>query len=363
VSLTIATFMALSITALSICAASAASAADMTWTAAVDETGRPTDVLAGGTLTAAVTAGPNTTVSGVKFMGQTPSKTAGVIVFGNAPITVEAVQNPYGKYGAPPAAWDAGYRSLVSGGAYSEFPTSPMKIQIAGLTAGNKYSVQIFETFWNSNFATAFVGGKNPSSVLNLSGGPRPGATASATPQYVTGTFVADADRQSISLTSTTGYVIFAAIQVRDMGATATNPNQTQIISALHAGASAGSAPAVDLSIDFETGSSVLTAAAIQELDMLGGALTSTELAADQFRIEGHTDTVGSAAANKILSQQRAEAVASYLETEFAVAAARLQTIGVGQADLLVATPDQTAEIRNRRVHIVNLSAPVTPAK
>jgi len=56
-------------------------------------------------------------------------------------------------------------------------------------------------------------------------------------------------------------------------------------------------------------------------------------------------------------------AVASYLETKFGIAANRLQAVGVGEADLLVPTPDQTPELRNRRVHIVNRGAQVTPAK
>jgi hypothetical protein len=205
--------------ALSIGGPSRASAADITWATAVDETGRPSDVLTGGTLIAAVTAGRSTTVNGVKFAGQSPSKTDKLIIFGGAPITVEAVQSAYGQYGSAPATWDAGYRSLVSGGAYSEFPTSPSKIQITGLTVRHKYVVQIFEAFWNANFATVFVGGQNQSSAVNLSGAARPGVGASAKPQYVTGTFIADSDRESISLTSTTGYVIFDAIQVRDMGA------------------------------------------------------------------------------------------------------------------------------------------------
>lgn len=208
-------------------AAAAAAGADITWTASVDETGRPSDVVTGGTLAAAVTAGKSTTVNGVKFVGQSPQKTAGVIVFGAAPITVEAVQNPYGGYGGPPAKWDAGYRALVSGGAYSEYPTSPMKIQISGLTVGHKYAVQVFEAFWNTNFATVFVGGQNNSSAVNLSGAATRGAAASSTAQYVTGTFIADAESQTISLTSATGYAIFDAIQVRDMGVpSAENPGK-----------------------------------------------------------------------------------------------------------------------------------------
>ena len=211
--------------AISLGGSSRASAADITWAACVDETGRPSDVLAGGTLIAAVTAGRSTAVNRVNFAGPSASSTASVLKFGAAPITLEAVQNPYGQYGAPPAKWDSGYRSLVSGGAYSEYPTSPMKIQITGLTVGDKYVVQVFEAFWNSNFATVFVGGQSSSGAVNLSGPATQGSAASGTAQYVVGTFIADSDHETISLTSTTGYVIFDAIQVRDMGApTAGNP-------------------------------------------------------------------------------------------------------------------------------------------
>jgi hypothetical protein len=205
--------------AISIGASAQASTSDITWSKSMDETGRPSDVLTSGTLVVAVTAGRSTTVNGVKFAGQSPSKTASRINFGTAPITVDGVQNPFGQYGGAPAKWDAGYRLLVSGGAYSEVPTSPMKIRITGLTAGKKYVVQIFESFWNANFATAFVSGQNQSSALNLSGDARTGSSASSTPQYVTGTFVADSESESITLTSTTGYVIFDASQVRDVSA------------------------------------------------------------------------------------------------------------------------------------------------
>jgi outer membrane protein OmpA-like peptidoglycan-associated protein len=47
--------------------------------------------------------------------------------------------------------------------------------------------------------------------------------------------------------------------------------------------------------------------------------------------------------------------VARYLEGRFAVGATRLETVGLGDRALLVATPPQTPEERNRRVHVVNL--------
>jgi OOP family OmpA-OmpF porin len=120
-------------------------------------------------------------------------------------------------------------------------------------------------------------------------------------------------------------------------------------------GAAEAGAPAVDLSVEFATDSSALTPAARATLDALGKALSSADLAQYRFRIEGHTDTVGSPAYNLALSQRRAAAVADYLEKSFGVAAARLEPVGMGEQGLLVATPPQTPNAQNRRVKVVNL--------
>ncbi len=124
-----------------------------------------------------------------------------------------------------------------------------------------------------------------------------------------------------------------------------------------HRAETASRSGSLDLSVEFASGSAELTPAAVRLLDRLGRALSSPALAGDRFRIEGHTDTVGTTDANKTLSQQRAERVASYLQEKFNVDASRLTAEGVGEDDLLVHTGDQVAEPRNRRVHIVNLGA------
>jgi outer membrane protein OmpA-like peptidoglycan-associated protein len=115
--------------------------------------------------------------------------------------------------------------------------------------------------------------------------------------------------------------------------------------------------PSVNLTVNFPNGSADLTPEAMATLDQLGRALSSSELANYRFRIEGHTDTVGSAEYNRALSERRAEAVVNYIVTKYGVAAARLQAVGMGEKGLLVSTPDQTAEPRNRRVQVVNLGA------
>ncbi len=123
------------------------------------------------------------------------------------------------------------------------------------------------------------------------------------------------------------------------------------------AGVVPAAGPSINLSVQFANGSAALTPAAMATLDQLGTALSSAQLKAYRFRIAGHTDTVGSASYNLTLSQQRAAAVAQYLETKFGIAAARLEAVGLGEAGLLVPTPPQTAEPRNRRVQVINLGS------
>lgn len=115
--------------------------------------------------------------------------------------------------------------------------------------------------------------------------------------------------------------------------------------------------PSVKLVVDFKTGSADLTPSATRTLDQLGKALASNDLSTFRFRVEGHTDTVGAPETNKDLSERRAQTVAAYLEQNFSIASNRLEPIGFGSEKLLVPTPDQTPEPRNRRVRIVNLGA------
>ena len=148
---------------------------------------------------------------------------------------------------------------------------------------------------------------------------------------------------------------------VKGLTPTPGGPATTRGIRIVHGGGAAAPAastsrPAsVSLTVEFATGSATLTAQARHTLDALGKALNDPKLAGDKFRIEGHTDTVGSAAGNLALSQHRAARVAQYLEDRFSIPAARLTPVGMGQKGLAVATPPQTPNAQNRRVVVVNL--------
>jgi outer membrane protein OmpA-like peptidoglycan-associated protein len=114
-------------------------------------------------------------------------------------------------------------------------------------------------------------------------------------------------------------------------------------------------APSVSITVTFASGSATLTPEAERALAPLGRALASPELAPYRFRIEGHTDTVGDAAVNQSLSERRAAAVREHLSRVYNVDAGRLVAIGFGSSQLLVQTPPQVADPRNRRVQVVNI--------
>jgi outer membrane protein OmpA-like peptidoglycan-associated protein len=121
--------------------------------------------------------------------------------------------------------------------------------------------------------------------------------------------------------------------------------------------ASSAAGRSINLTVVFDTDSAQLTPQAMAALDALGRALSDRELSAYRFRIEGHTDTVGTPGYNRGLSELRAAAVVAYLTTKFHVAPSRLEAVGMGEQGLLVPTPPQTPELRNRRVQIINLGA------
>jgi outer membrane protein OmpA-like peptidoglycan-associated protein len=68
--------------------------------------------------------------------------------------------------------------------------------------------------------------------------------------------------------------------------------------------------------------------------------------------VVGHTDTMGTPAANFDLGIKRATAVSDLL-VEAGLDLAAIEVTSLGEADLLLRTPDETPEPRNRRVDIL----------
>jgi OmpA-OmpF porin, OOP family len=108
-------------------------------------------------------------------------------------------------------------------------------------------------------------------------------------------------------------------------------------------------------SVDFEFNSAQLTAPSQQTLDGVASALSAQpELNVD---IRGYTDSVGSAAYNKKLSQRRAESVKTYLAGK-GVNASNLRAEGFGKADPIASNDTAEGRAQNRRVEFVVTNAP-----
>lgn len=73
------------------------------------------------------------------------------------------------------------------------------------------------------------------------------------------------------------------------------------------------------------------------------------------FMIEGHTDAVGSNAANLVLSRSRAVAIKKALMTYYIIPSANLRTVGYGERFLKIPTSEPEEE--NRRVSIARATA------
>ena len=74
-------------------------------------------------------------------------------------------------------------------------------------------------------------------------------------------------------------------------------------------------------------------------------------LSVPEVVVVGHTDTMGDPRANVALGQKRAIGVREIL-VEAGLASSTIEVTSHGEADLLVKTPDNIAEPRNRRVEI-----------
>ena len=69
--------------------------------------------------------------------------------------------------------------------------------------------------------------------------------------------------------------------------------------------------------------------------------------------LEGHSDSIGNIAVNKMLSQKRAEAVKEYLLSVDAIAAKKIKAIGSGERDPLATNNTEKGRAQNRRVDVL----------
>jgi outer membrane protein OmpA-like peptidoglycan-associated protein len=100
----------------------------------------------------------------------------------------------------------------------------------------------------------------------------------------------------------------------------------------------------------FDTGSATLKSGAREKLARVSGILLShPEL---KVEVEGHTDSIGDQNLNQRLSENRADAVRSYLVTQ-GIASSAVTTKGFGQSQPVASNDTAAGRQQNRRVELV----------
>jgi len=100
--------------------------------------------------------------------------------------------------------------------------------------------------------------------------------------------------------------------------------------------------------VQFATGSSQILPVSFSLLDEVARMLTDNPQI-ELLQIEGHTDSTGTAAVNRKLSQQRAESVLTYL-TSKGVTGGRMKAKGFGPDKPVADNTSDDGKEKNRRV-------------
>ena len=126
--------------------------------------------------------------------------------------------------------------------------------------------------------------------------------------------------------------------------------NRLEVDAALAGSASQGD-PSVLLNetIEFATGSAEVPEAARARLNLIAQVLAED---GRSVKVLGHTDNVGDAESNRVLSRQRAESVAAYLVAH-GVDAGKLTADGAGQDKPVADNGTPEGRQRNRRIEFV----------
>ncbi len=93
--------------------------------------------------------------------------------------------------------------------------------------------------------------------------------------------------------------------------------------------------PSFDVDIQFDVDTPIILPASYQTIGRIADALTHASLLPYTFLIVGHIESTGRRENNALLSQRRADAVRDILVNTFKISAKRLQSVGLGEEQLL----------------------------
>ena len=93
--------------------------------------------------------------------------------------------------------------------------------------------------------------------------------------------------------------------------------------------------PVFNFDIQFDVDTPIVQPASYQTLGQIADAMVHSSLLPYGFLIVGHTESTGRRENNVILSQRRADAIRDIMVNTFKIATKRLQTVGLGEEQLL----------------------------
>jgi len=112
--------------------------------------------------------------------------------------------------------------------------------------------------------------------------------------------------------------------------------------------------PAFNLDITFDVDTPIVQPESYQTVGRIADAMVYSSLLPYTFLIVGHIEANGKREANAILSQRRADAIREILVNTFKISAKRIQSVGLGEEQLLdAARPNAPV---NNQIQIMTLS-------
>lgn len=209
------------LTLLSLAITVSADAALITWGSATDvNTLDPTQVLNTGIRHAAATfTSAPLTVNNVSFatsVGYVPSVSP-TVTFTDLNIRLQNLIPINSGITQDQGPNDTDYAKLVSSGPYNGNSDSPGYWEISNLTLGQQYQVQLWTCYQNQNYSTRFSSDSaftsDASPFLNI-GLTDVNNVTTLPPQFVIGTFTANAATQNIYFEGNNGFSVFGPISV-----------------------------------------------------------------------------------------------------------------------------------------------------
>lgn len=126
-----------------------------------------------------------------------------------------------------------------------------------------------------------------------------------------------------------------------------------EIADALVLNRAIGVGSGVELPVNFEYNSAVLTEAGRRQAAQLGEALLDSRFADKKITLLGHTDSRGGTAFNQTLSEKRAVAVREFLRLNYPFPDGRIVTEGRGESEPLSQGENEESWSLNRRVEVL----------